>query len=164
MKHCVFLILMHQSSKLYLSLRKATPSLLKSGNCWQLTAVCVNWRHPFRHTPLEKYPSCILLLLYNLASVNYVPIRNHTKKGLAKEKIIAKWRKDRCPSQWFVLVCQNDRQDKMGKDVSSQSNFNPKLLIDIYLRILPDSAFCWWDLVEDGLVVVVIPIIGTLSV
>lgn len=109
----------------------------------------------------KKYPSCILLLPYNSASVNYVPIRNHMKKGFAKENIIAKWRKDRCPSRSFVLVCQNDHQDKMGKDVSSQSNFNPKLLIDIYFG---DSAFCWWDLVEDGLVVVMIPIIGTQSV
>lgn len=33
----------------------------------------------------KKYPSCILLLPYNSASVNYVPIRNHMKKDLQKK-------------------------------------------------------------------------------
>lgn len=141
MKHCIFLILMHQSSKSHLSLQERPPlSLLNSGNCWQLTAVCVNWRHPFRHTPLEKYSSCIFLLPYNSASVNYVPIRNHMKKRHLQKKIslpnggrTAVLHRD---SSWSARMIIKTKWEKMS--VLNQTSIQ-KLLIDIYFG---ESAFC----------------------
>lgn len=162
MKHCIFLILMHQSSKSYLSLRKGHPfpywSQVIAGSLRPFVSTGVT---PLgtRHWKSTLRVYFCYLIIRRLSITCLLEIT--WKKDLQKKISLPNGGRDRCPSPWFVLLCQNDHQDKMGKDVSSQSSFNPKLLIDIYFR---DSAFCWWDLVEDRLVVVMIPIIGTQSV